>query len=404
MWHGGGNRRGESRKCYNCDEVGHLSRDCRNPRRERQGGYAGAAARGVEQREDPDGRMERQREALVKQIGFKRRMEMNRARMERGKKEANYLLLTHKTALNLRHAGKEAVVGILEEINLDYRRVTAMNIHPERDSVLEVLLDPRGQVDIEEINRKIVEKGLEFDVEHIGNATETVNVRKLPLTTEPNLVAELIKHAIAPYVEKVVDIVPNRYKLKEEEREKNYYKFMENNLDGSYRVRFVPLDKEVIPGFIPVGPEGVKGEVKYQKGEDKNLLCSNCFLGGHLRGDGQCSATMEEGWAAYVEKFRIESERRALERGVQMEAPASELDQLKKKYEDLKAAHGKEIDIVKKLRKNLERRDEDMVDLLAAIRGGNGESEQSMEWDLGLDDVLDFVDAREVAEDDDEEN
>ena len=37
----------ENRVCFNCDEPGHLAHQCRQPKRTNRGGYAGAAARAV---------------------------------------------------------------------------------------------------------------------------------------------------------------------------------------------------------------------------------------------------------------------------------------------------------------------------------------------------------------------
>ena len=144
---------------------------------------------------------------------------------------------------------------------------------------------------------------------------------------------ELIRQAISPYVSKLVDIVPTLWQLQEGDDSHN--RILKGKLDGNYRVRFVPLEKEVIPGFIPIGPECVKAEVRYGKFDDRNLLCSNCFGNGHTKGDRVCTASVEEGWMAYVEKFKGKSAELASAQGITVEAQLSAMEKQEKKYEDL---------------------------------------------------------------------
>ena len=100
------------KKCFNCSEPGHFSAQCPKPKRTDGGGYAAAAAHAIAGEEDEDAKEERERreeevriqsatekqvKAYWKKLNFKRGMDMNLARTERGMKQKNYLLLAHKT-------------------------------------------------------------------------------------------------------------------------------------------------------------------------------------------------------------------------------------------------------------------------------------------------------------------
>ena len=373
----------EPKKCNNCQVPGHLAWECKEPRKAYGGGYAGAAARAVGgageemdggNRKDEEVRnlgTEKQVKAFWKKISFKRGMEMNHARMERGMKEKNYLLLLHKTGGEVTLA---KIVEILDEMGIDFMQVMAINQHPDKlSSCVEILFKPELDVDLGEMNRKVGEIGLDYDVDPIGYSTETVHVRRIPLTANPKEVVDLIRQAISPYVTRIVDISPTFWKLTEKAKEHRFNMMLDGKLDGNYRVRFVPLEKVVIPGFIPIGPECVKAEVRYGKQDDRNLLCSNCFLEGHMKGDSACTASVEEGWMAYVDRFNQKSAELAVAQGLPANAHQSEYEKLKERYD--KVNHSwthKEARLIKEiemLEDNGRKADGKDIDLLVSLRG-----------------------------------
>ena len=92
---------------------------------------------------------------------------------------------------------------------------------------------------------------------------------------------------------------------KEEEKDKIYYKALHKKLDGNYRIRVIPRKDAVVPGFIPVGPEEMRAEISYGRFDVKT--CGNCFKEGHIRGDPECQATLEDGWKNFVKNFNYQS-------------------------------------------------------------------------------------------------
>ena len=177
----------------------------------------------------------------------------------------------------------------MEILNIDHSKVVSVQHDPERYSVVEVLLNKDVTVDIEGYNRVLVGEGYPFEVLSLGMQTESVVIRKLHLTANPNGVVEDIKQAIRPFVDRILDVIPLKWKFPIADRDQKYYKMLNGKLDGNYRVTFVPKSDSFIPCYIPVGMEKVRGEVRYPNGNEKNLQCSNCFKGNHLRGDAECT-------------------------------------------------------------------------------------------------------------------
>ena len=212
---------------------------------------------------------ERKRKAMMMRLGYQRRMEIEKARSKRGKQEKNYIVFINKESSG--YTPKEMVAEMLEELNLDMEKIHSIQNDPERNSVVEVLLKDNVIVDMEGYNRLLASRNFPFEVISIGMQTDSVIVRKLQLTANPDAVAQQIRQAVRPFVDKVMDVRPLKWRMSGEEKEKKYYKVYNGKYDGNYKVTFVPKEDQVIPGYIPVGPEKVRGEVRYPKGEDKNL-------------------------------------------------------------------------------------------------------------------------------------
>ena len=277
---------------------------------------------GQDARSQGPGRNDQQQSAWARRTEFKRKMEMEKARITRGKKEKNYLLFINKDG-DFSY-DEEVIADLLEKVGINFDSVLSMNKDPERRAATEILLKPDVQVKMEDVNRIVLDTNVRFDVEHIGYRIEVMHIRKLGLTADPNAMAEQIKDVILPFVEKVVDVTPTTWKISEENKNSKSYKAFNGRYDGNYRVRVIPRENIVVPGFIPVGPEKVRGEVVYQIAKERNLLCSNCFKKDHLRGDRSC--TGGEGWAAYVESFGRTSDEILTASGIPV--PKTDLEKL----------------------------------------------------------------------------
>ena len=174
-----------------------------------------------------------------------------------------------------------------------------------------------------------------FEVDTFGYSIEVLHVRRLGLTSDPGAMARIIKDTISPYVDKVVDVTPTKWNLNKQLSKEKHYKAFNGKYDGNYRVRVVPTEGRVIPGYIPIGPEDVRAEVQYSIDNKRNILCSVCFSDEHLRGHTGCKGG--EGWKTYADKFRIQSQK--ILEGEEFVMPLSEMErikeELKQKQEEL---------------------------------------------------------------------
>ena len=308
---------------------------------------------------------ERRRHAKMLKIGYQRKMEIELARSRRGKQEKNYILFINKESSGV--TPKILIAEMLEALELDVEKIHSIQNDPERSSVVEVLLKEDVQVDIEAYNSRLSGRNYPFEVISIGMRTESVIVRKLQLTANPEVVAQQIRNAVRPFVQKVMDVVPLKWRIFNEEKEQKYYNLYNGKYDGNYKVTFVPKDDQVIPGYIPVGPEKVRGEVRYPKGEDKNLRCSNCFEENHLRGDASCSGG--EGWMAYAEWYKQESKRL-------MEAEGEVLEEERTEAEEYRIQMESKEEEMRAMKEEKKKAEKDMVDLKEKIENLEKEKER----------------------------
>ena len=271
-----------------------------------------------------------QQEAWVRKNEFKRNMEMEKARRNGGKKEKNYLLFMNTD--NDKFYKLPVIADMLEKSGIGWDDVIAFNRDPEKPTTTEVLLKQDKEVNIEEIKKVLVDNKFKFDVDSFGYSIEVLHVRRLGLTSDPWAMAGIIKETISPYVEKVVDVTPMKWSLNKDLSKEKHYKAFNGKYDGNYRVRVVPTEGRVIPGYIPIGTEDVRAEVQYSMDNKRNILCSVCFSDEHLRGHTDCKGG--EGWKAYSQKFKIQSQR--ILEGEDFVMPPTEMEKIKEELQKKK--------------------------------------------------------------------
>ena len=255
-------------------------------------GAGGGGGRKEGQGQERNG--QQQQAQRTRKIEFKWKLEIEKARISRGKKESNYLIFVNKES-DIGYED-EVIADVLEKVGINFDSVISMNKDPERRAATEILLKPDVQVDMTAIHRMLEDKKVPFNVEHIGFRIEVMHVRRLGLTADPETTKDQIRDTILPFVDKVVDVEATKWFVKDADKNSKSFRAFNGKLDGNYRVRVVPKENVTIPGFIPVGPEMVRGEVVYHVGKERNLLCSACFQKDHLRGDVKCNGG--KGWAA----------------------------------------------------------------------------------------------------------
>ena len=171
-------------------------------------------------------------------IGYQRKMEIEMARSKRGKQEKNYILFINKESTGV--TPKMLIAEMLEALELDVEKIHSIQNDPERSSVVEVLLKEDVQVDMEAYNRQLSGMNYPFEVISIGMRTESVIVRKLQLTANPEAVARQIRNAVRPFVEKVMDVVPLKWRMFNDEKEQKYTSCTMVSMMGTIRSHLSP--------------------------------------------------------------------------------------------------------------------------------------------------------------------
>ena len=256
----------------------------------------GAAAM-MQERRDRANRMKKE---------FNQTLEIEKHRRMAGRNETNYVMLLSTT--NNKVFDQDQVAEMLEEVGLKDKDIYGIASDPFRQSQLEVILNKDVVIDIESINRKIVEKKFNFEANLFGHHLETFTMKGLPLTVEIESIKAMIKEAIKPYVAEVHSISPSMWHVPNDNRTERTKRYFEGKCDGTYRVHVVPKLGMAVPNFVAVGPEFALGQVNYVKGGvDFQQQCNNCYGTGHLKSDPACPGVSS--WITYARKQREESRR-----------------------------------------------------------------------------------------------
>ena len=186
--------------------------------------------------------------------------------------------------------------------------ISGIKLNDYRDSQAEVLLKDEVSWDIEQIERKLKEAGLNVGVSRFDDKEEVINIFGLPLTNDILGMKEKIREALEPFVGRVKDILATVYNGNgsgsggggggDDD-------FFGGLYDGNYRVKVTPL-KDVsmqVPNFIVVDREKkVCAKAVYSKAiTEKKNMCTNCYATDHFRDNVLCRGP--KSWEEYAAEF-----------------------------------------------------------------------------------------------------
>ena len=179
--------------------------------------------------------------------------------------------------------------------------ISSIKLNEYRGAQAEVLLKDGISFDIEGIDRKLKDEGLNVVVSSFDDKEEVLNIFGLPLTTDVEGMKKKILEAIEPFCERVKDIIATTHQKFEEDD------FFGGAHDGNYKVKVVPAKDPVvqIPNFIVVDNEKrVCARAVYTKSlNEKKQMCLNCYSVDHFRDDFECKGP--KAWEDYVGEFEI---------------------------------------------------------------------------------------------------
>ena len=177
--------------------------------------------------------------------------------------------------------------------------ISSIKLNEYRGAQAEVLLKDGVSFDVDEIDGKLKQSGLNVAVSSFDDKEEVLNIFGLPLTTDVEGMKKKILEAIEPFCERVKAIIATTHpKLEEDD-------FFGGSQDGNYKVKVVPAKDPVvqIPNFIVVdNDKRVCARAVYTKSlNEKKQMCLNCYSVDHFRDDFECPGP--KAWEDYAREF-----------------------------------------------------------------------------------------------------
>ena len=181
--------------------------------------------------------------------------------------------------------------------------IFSIKLNDYRDSQAEVLLKDGVPWDLEEIEKKLKEAGLNINVSSFDEKEEVIMVFGLPLTNDISGMKEKIREAIEPFVARVKDILATVYNGPAGDEED----FFGGLYDGNYRVKVTPLkDGSVqVPNFVVIDQQKkVCAKALYSKAiNEKKNMCTSCYATDHFRDNVLCKGPKT--WEEYTLEFEL---------------------------------------------------------------------------------------------------
>ena len=234
--------------------------------------------------------------ANTKAFLFKQRLRMEEKRAKLAKGRIRTFLIDTKVG------DKRGMLNhVLFTCGFKPTDVESLKLNEYRTNQAEVLFKEGVILDIEELEKKIKERGLPVGIGDFSEKEEVMMIYGLPLSNDIENLKKAIEDSIYPFVEKVKEVIPTTYGKAVAEEED----FFGGCFDGNFKVKVTPSKDEAVqvPNFIVIDKTlKVQGKVDYRKKLfDRKNMCLNCFSEEHFHLDPMCPGPRE--WEEYVEEF-----------------------------------------------------------------------------------------------------
>ena len=197
-----------------------------------------------------------------------------------------------------KHLDKKSEMNrMLFAAGLKFDEVLGLKMNDFANSKIEVHFKDDVIIDCRALEAKICKAGFSVMVSKYDLSEEVIDIFGLPLTSNIDELMNGIKHAIRPFVKKIIDIKPMTYVGNHNEKD-----FFHGHFNGNYRVTVVPLAEDQVPMYLVIGKEQAMAKAGYhRKSSDKISMCNDCFSTEHINFDISCPGVKP--WEDYVNEF-----------------------------------------------------------------------------------------------------
>ena len=244
-------------------------------------------------------RDERVSNAAREKFLFNQRLKMEEKRTKLAKGNILNFLFDRKSVEDKKVLLNKA----LRTVGFKCSDIFSIKLNDYRDSQAEVLLKDGVPWDLEEIEKKLKDAGLNVNVSSFDDKEEVIMIFGLPLTNDISEMKERIREAIEPFVARVKDILATVYNGPAGDEED----FFGGLYDGNYRVKVTPLKDGAVqvPNFVVIDQQKkVCAKALYTKAiNEKKNMCTSCYATDHFRDNVLCRGPKT--WEEYTREFEL---------------------------------------------------------------------------------------------------
>ena len=237
------------------------------------------------------------KKAASKKAFFRMKMDLEENRKELGKGNIVAFLLNAGGTGN-QSVEKKDINKVLRCSGFVTSQVLGITRNDYRPNQVEVLFKEEVVIDTCDIEARLKTGGLDVIVSKFDHVEEYLMIYGLPLSRDMEMVENMIRDSIKPFVRSILEVTPCVYK---EEHGEDFFK---GNYDGNWRCKVVPKKRKQVPNYIVVDPRAqVMAKAVYtKKVGDKLEMCSDCFSTDHFKWAPECSGPAR--WSDYCEDFK----------------------------------------------------------------------------------------------------
>ena len=257
---------------------------------------------------------------VKRQKAFHQRADLDNRRQQFGSGNLVTFILDPQTGGRPRDIYALEISKLLTHAGFKKEEIIGIKKNEWRSTQIEVSLKDGVSFDCEKIEKEIREKAkLGYSVSKFAYSEDTFKIKGIPFHKDQDLVRDLIKEAVSPFVKEIVSVEPGRYF----EEKLTFFHGKEN---GEWKVKVVARAGVLVPNFIIVGKiSKVVAQVVYTKissSKRQDEVCYDCYKVGHKKLTQDCDGSILV--TEFAKVFEDDWQKNYAEKGVEVEGNIEE--------------------------------------------------------------------------------